>query len=352
MLEGQVAALSTKSLDPSEACGVLDALSTSRMHRVDQNSYTLYPDRKLPGFLEKNCISEHDAASSTVLVQMLKAGDRRIVFRDAQGKVRFNANFYNGEPCHETLLAVQASGEYPALTASEIDRILAIYEKVFNHHAFTGRSGSMFAYEGLGSIYWHMVAKLLLATQEQFFRAHAEGASEAVRSSIARRYYEIRSGVGGFNKTPLNYGAFPLDPYSHTPAHSGARQPGMTGQVKEEVLTRLGELGMRVQNGAVSFRPLLLRNSEFLAQSAIFQAIDVQGSEIGIALDRDSLAFTYCQVPVVYHRSNERRITVTRRSNAQLEVEGDTLPRDISQEIFERTGNVQRIDVWTSGGLD
>ena len=33
-----------------------------------------------------------------------------------------------------------------------------------------------------------------------------------------------------------------MDPYSHTPGGAGAKQPGMTGQVKEEVITRLGEL--------------------------------------------------------------------------------------------------------------
>ena len=34
---------------------------------------------------------------------------------------------------------------------------------------FTGRSGSFFAYEGLGSIYWHMVSKLLLAVRSAYF---------------------------------------------------------------------------------------------------------------------------------------------------------------------------------------
>ena len=45
------------------------------------------------------------------------------------------------------------------------------------------------------------------------------------------------------------YGAFPTDPYSHTPAGKGAQQPGMTGQVKEDVISRFGELGVEVKNG-------------------------------------------------------------------------------------------------------
>jgi hypothetical protein len=351
MLEGQVAALSARCVQGSDAAAVLESLATSRMYRADQNSFTLYPDRKLPGFLEKNTISEEDAAESRVLLQMLEQKDGRIVFRDALGKLRFNADFYNADPCREALLKIQAAAEYSTLDEAEIERILALYEKVFHHHAFTGRSGSMFGYEGLGSIYWHMVAKLLLATQEQFFRAHAEQAPQALRDTFARRYYEIRNGVGGFNKTPANYGAFPLDPYSHTPAHSGARQPGMTGQVKEEVITRLGELGVRVQNGCIAFRPLLLRNSEFLGQTAHFKVLAADGSTPAITLEPGTLAFTYCQVPIVYHRSTERRIAVTHRAQGTLNIEGDSLPPTLSREVFERSSDVQRIDVWTEGGL-
>ena len=45
-------------------------------------------------------------------------------------------------------------------------KIISLFEKVFHHDTFTGRLGTFFAYEGLGSIYWHMVSKLLLAAQE------------------------------------------------------------------------------------------------------------------------------------------------------------------------------------------
>jgi hypothetical protein len=64
-------------------------------------------------------------------------------------------------------------------------------------------------------------------------------------------YRRIRDGLG-FRKDPAAYGAFPTDCYSHTPAHAGAQQPGMTGQVKEEVLTRLGELGFVLADGPLT----------------------------------------------------------------------------------------------------
>lgn len=53
-------------------------------------------------------------------------------------------------------------------------------------------------------------------------------------------------------------------PYSHTPMHKGAQQPGMTGQVKEDILTRIGELGVKMKDGKLVFEPHLLSKSEFL----------------------------------------------------------------------------------------
>ena len=143
------------------------------------------------------------------------------------------------------------SGEGGALTVADllppgadldaaIASVLEVYEEVFAHRGFTGRSGTMFAYEGLGSVYWHMVGKLVLAIQERYLAARDAGAAPAVLAALARHYRAIRVGMSGTDKAPTVWGAFPLDPYSHSPAHGGARQPGMTGQVKEEILIRLG----------------------------------------------------------------------------------------------------------------
>ena len=64
------------------------------------------------------------------------------------------------------------------------DHELALYERVFRHHEFTGRSGTMVAYEGLGSIYWHMVAKLLLAVLETVQAAEQAGAPQPTLSGF------------------------------------------------------------------------------------------------------------------------------------------------------------------------
>ena len=53
MLEGQVAILSAKTLSPSDAIKVLDALFSSDIYRPDQDTFMLYPDRTLTDFLDK-----------------------------------------------------------------------------------------------------------------------------------------------------------------------------------------------------------------------------------------------------------------------------------------------------------
>jgi hypothetical protein len=350
MLEGQVAALSTRSMSGQEACRVLDALAASPMYRADQQSFTLYPNRRLPTFLEKNVIADDAMRSSPVLQKMAASGNGCIIERDAHHQYRFRSELYNAERCKSALEEVRASGSYVGLDDGEVDRILDIYEGVFNHRAFTGRSGTMFAYEGLGSIYWHMVGKLLLATQERFLAAVRNGESAAVQDRLADHYYRIRQGIGGFNKRPDVYGAFPLDPYSHTPSHSGARQPGMTGQVKEEVISRLGELGVVVEGGTVSFRPALLRRSELLREPATFETFDVHGVPIALALGAGTLGFTYCQVPVIYHLDERRRVILTLRDGSHREIAGETLDSASSTSLFERTGAITRIDVFTRPG--
>ncbi|NND60945.1 MAG: hypothetical protein HKN49_11830, partial [Gammaproteobacteria bacterium] len=237
MLEGQVAALSSGAVEPGDAVTLLDSLFDSNLYREDQASFLLYPDRELPGYLEKNVIPAEFMENQPLLMQMLEQGDHRLVQRDARGDYRFSSGLVNAAALDARIdmLAKDYGTKITDLRAA----LRKTYEVVFDHKAFTGRSGGMFGFEGLGSIYWHMVSKLLVAVQEVFFAARDADADQAVLRRLAQHYYRVRDGIG-FNKTPLQYGAFPTDPYSHTPGHAGAQQPGMTGQVKEEILTRFG----------------------------------------------------------------------------------------------------------------
>ena len=342
MLEGQVAVLSCGLLGAGEVADLLDALRSSELYRADQNSYTLYPDHELPHFLDKNLLSEEDLASSALLRAMLERGDERIVARDIDGDVHFNATFRNGDFLREALAAI-GEDDYGSLVAEDGVRVLDIYEDVFQHASFTGRSGTFYKYEGLGSIYWHMVSKLLLAVDEARLGALRSGASAELVARLDRHYADIREGIG-VHKSPAEYGAVPTDPYSHTPSFSGVQQPGMTGQVKEDLITRASEMGVVVTDGTISFEPRIVRVEEFLEEPSSLTHVGLDGGLHTIALEAGTMGFTLCQVPVVLHRGGAAGIDVTRGADAGRG-DGLSLTRADSAAIFDRTGLISRLDV-------
>jgi hypothetical protein len=190
-----------------------------------------------------------------------------------------------------------------------------------------------------------MVSKLLLAVQETLLRTHARGEPHSTVQALIDIYYDIRGGIG-FNKPPDVYGAFPTDPYSHTPAGQGAKQPGMTGQVKEELLTRMAELGAFVEHGVLSFDALMLRQSELTVQDTTFKYIDVHGQERSIELAPGSLAYTFCQVPILYICSDDDRVDIAYSNGGGHQVAGHCLDIETSGHVFRRDGHVARITVY------
>ncbi|OLB76272.1 MAG: hypothetical protein AUI14_19290 [Actinobacteria bacterium 13_2_20CM_2_71_6] len=345
MLEGQVAVLSSGALRADEAAAVLDVLRTSRLYRPDQNSYLLYPDRQLPRFLEKNVIPAPAVERSALLAELVRRGDRRIVVRDVDGGLHFNAAFRNAGDLRTALRAV-ADDDLRELVATDTPHLLDLYEEVFDHQSFTGRSGTFYKYEGLGCIYWHMVSKLLLAIHEVLDRAGRDGGADVLTLARIRSHYEaVRDGVG-VHKSPQVHGAIPTDPYSHTPGFAGAQQPGMTGQVKEDIIARLGEMGLSVERGRVRFRVDLFRRGEFLAQPRPFRYLDVTGAPHTIELPAGTLGYTACQVPVVMHRQGPARLVVTGSDGTSRT--GDSLDLDpaTSAALFGRTGEIERLDVF------
>ena len=278
MLEGQVAMLSSGLLSLAESVHLLDALFVSALFTEERQSFLLYPDRQLPGFLQRNRLDA--AALALPIVQSLLATARTDLLQtQSDGTVRFAPRLCNRGD-------LEAAG---ADLGAALAPLAAAYERLLNHAAFTGRSGTMFGYEGLGCIYWHMVAKLLLAVQERVFDAVDTQACEL--PALIHHYRRVRDGLG-YRKSAAAYGAFPADPYSHTPGEGGAQQPGMTGQVKEEILTRWGELGLRVRGGLMHFNPVLLDEVELPAGGV--------------------LSFTRARVPYEYRRGPFTRLRVLR----------------------------------------
>ena len=311
MLEGQVAVLSSKLITSEEAENIVKALAASPLYENRQHAYLLYPNKELPKFTAKNNIDAADLKN----LQNLMTRNKNIFLKYGD-KYHFNGDYRNISVLRQKL-ADLPENEKP--TKEEMSEIKRIYEKTFNHQNFTGRSGTFFAYEGLGSIYWHMVAKLLLSVQENI--SLPEGKSN---QALVKAYYTIRSGIG-FNKTPALYGAFPADPYSHTPENQGAKQPGMTGQVKEEILTRFGELGLDIEDGKACFRPSFLKAEEF----------DSNGK----------LDFYWCGTKIIYEKAEESKIAVYCKDCKPLEFLGDCLDKKTSALLFSRQHTIEKIIV-------
>ncbi len=342
MLEGQVAVLSAGFLSGLEALQVLDGLKSSALFRDDQYSYILYPNKELPTFLEKNNIPKERLQQSKLIHELLDNGLTSIVEKDVDGMLHFNGNFNNANSLSVALDSLPK--EYAVLVEKDRALLMDVFEEVFDHKSFTGRSGTFFGYEGLGSIYWHMVSKLLLAVQETCLKATRENESAEIIGRLLEHYYEINEGIG-VHKSPSLYGAFPTDPYSHTPAGRGAQQPGMTGQVKEDILSRFGELGVFVSKGQMYFDPALLRRDEFLKEPTTFTYTNVNKETKIIGLNEESLAFTYCQVPIIYQLGTEEGITVLDTQGGNSQIPGLRLNKEISYAIFDRTGTVEKIIV-------
>ena len=341
MLEGQVAVLSSGYLSSKENLEVLDALKSSQLFRDDQYSYILYPNKDLGLFLNKNTIPSFKVNESKLLKELLNDGNQQIISKDCESSYHFNCDFNNVNGLISELKNLPE--KYTSLVKEEYNNILEVFEDVFNHKEFTGRSGTFFGYEGLGSIYWHMVSKLSLAVLETTKKAISEK-DNVIIGRFFDHYFEILEGIG-VNKSPELYGAFPTDPYSHTPAGKGAQQPGMTGQVKEDVISRFGELGVEVNNGVISFNPEMLRDQEFLKTNETFRYVNLSKEKIELDVKKNSLCFTYCQVPIIYSKSSSQKITIDFINGKSVSIQGNELDNESSKSLFDRENIIKQINV-------
>ena len=103
----------------------------------------------------------------------------------------------------------------------------------------------------------------------------------------------------------------------------------MTGQVKEEVLTRWGELGVDIQNGCACFNPKILKKSEFF--------------------DDGQLHFTWCNTKITYklvqNAAETLKISVNGTSRDYDVKQGAFLTEEETAELFSRNGKLCKIEV-------
>ena len=171
-----------------------------------------------------------------------------------------------------------------------------------------------------------MVSKLQLAVGENITLAIDKQSPAEVINNLKDHYLEIKEGIG-VHKNPALYGAFPTDPYSHTPSMYGAQQPGMTGQVKEDIISRVVELGIVIKNGTIHIVPELIMEPKPEEQQTIF------------------LSFTFCGVPFRYKRGEENKITILLTNGEEMVQEDMTISQNLSAELFSRSDIIQKINV-------
>lgn len=295
---------------------MLDKLFASELRSNRHPTFLLYPDKQLPRFLEGNQISKLDISQIASLQTLVEKGDKSIVYSDCDGQFRFHPSLVNEAKLRVALNKVDVEDR---------KAVEKLYESVFQHQSFTGRSGSMFGYEGLGCVYWHMVSKLMLAVQEVVQAAVSSAADEALIRRLKSHYFAVQSGLG-YRQSAEQFGAFPSDPYSHSPGTGGAKQPGLTGQVKEGILCRFGELGVDYYNGGLRFRPHLLHLAEFSS--------------------KDQLKFTFCRIPIIYQRCknlDNLEVEVFFADSTSQKFPSGIIDESITNEITSGSGRITNI---------
>ena len=140
-------------------------------------------------------------------MELIKNNNNQIIIEDCNGGYHFNGNFNNADSLKNALSSL--SYDYIGLVESDTQLVLDIFENVFDHKSFTGRSGTFYGYEGLGSIYWHMVSKLLLAVFEVTRDSINNASDQTIVGRLFDHYFEINEGIG-VNKSQACMEAFQL----------------------------------------------------------------------------------------------------------------------------------------------
>ena len=122
----------------------------------------------------------------------------------------------------------------------------------------------------------------------------------------------------------------------------------MTGQVKEDVISRFGELGVFVKHGKLYFNPCLLRKEEFLSKETSFDYLSLLRGNQSILISANSLACTYCQVPIIYHISDKDHLDVIFKDGTSSKIDALVIDQKTSEKIFKRTGDIIQINAFVN----
>ena len=114
---------------------------------------------------------------------------------------------------------------------------------------------------------------------------------------------------------------------------AGVQQPGMTGQVKEDIISRFFELGVEIKEGQLKIQPVILKYNEFIQPSVN---------------DHDQfpmLSFTYCSIPVIYLIDGKSGIDILKQDKTTEHIDVYSLSHAQSQRVFNRDKTILKLIV-------
>ncbi len=323
MLEGQVAIIGCDYLSQRETTELLQKMEKSKLYSKKDKTYYRYPVVYTSSFVDKNIIPREFAVKSRLIQKLVKNNNEELVKIDCNKKIHFNEKLNSYEKFKSALETLTQNQAYKELVMIEEEELLKCYREVFNE--LTDITIKFSEYEGIETLLLNIWEKIITAKNKDDFKT---------------AYRTIRSGLG-FKKTPKEWCSFPQNAYSHTSFERVIEQLG------EKNIMRFAELGIIVKDSRISFCPNLIDDSEFLSEKTEFEFIRIDNERELVSLDKDMLAFTFCQTPVIYQKSDKNEIFVLYTNAESVTVKGNTLPEDISKSVFMRENKVDSIRVYT-----
>ena len=90
----------------------------------------LYPNKKLPLFIEKNKISIDLINQSKLFTSMLSDGNKEIIYEDIDGGIHFQSDIINSDELKKKLDSL-SDAKLKKYAEEELSIVLDIYEKTF-----------------------------------------------------------------------------------------------------------------------------------------------------------------------------------------------------------------------------
>ena len=117
----------------------------------------------------------------------------------------------------------------------------------------------------------------------------------------------------------------------------------MTGQVKEDILSRFAELGVKIKDSTLSFGLDLFDADELLESDGEFTYCNVEGEFKMEPVPASGFAYTLFQVPIIYQPGDSDQIVVTLTDGSEVKFEGTSIDQATSEKLFSRVGEVVKI---------